>query len=77
MDTIILLLGIASLNTLLINHDLYKKHVPNRKPFICALCMGFWLPLGALIFKYGSEGILYAAITAIVTELLDRKLNTY
>jgi hypothetical protein len=48
-----------------------------RKPFTCALCMGFWLSIGALIFKYGWEGVLYAAIVAVGTEFLDRKLNNF
>ena len=77
METLILLLGIACLNTLAINHDWYKAVNWKQKPFTCALCMGFWLPLGALIFKYGWEGVLYASITAVLTEFIDRKLNRY
>lgn len=77
MEILILLLGIACLNILVINHDWYQKWKPNRKPFTCALCMGFWLPIGALIFKYSWEGVLYAAITAVITEFLDRKLNQF
>jgi hypothetical protein len=77
METITILLGTISLIILLINHDWYKAVNWSRKPFSCALCMGFWLSVVPLSYVYGWLGPLYAAIVAIGTEFIDRKLNQY
>ncbi len=77
METITILLGTTCLITLLINHDLYKAFNFTKKPLSCALCTGFWLSVLPLSYVYGWLGPLYAAIVAIFTEFIDRKLNQF
>lgn len=77
METIILILGIACLVILAINHDVYQVLSPKFKPFTCALCMGFWVSVLPLIFIYGWYGIPYAALAAVITEFIDREINKY
>ena len=78
MELLISILGIASLGVMLQEFEPYqwlteKLHLPD-KPFRCTLCATFWLSVGPLISIYGYRGILYAAASATVAELLDRKL---
>lgn len=39
------------------------------KPMKCNMCLTFWLNVGPFIFLYGYEGILYAALASIISEL--------
>lgn len=77
METAIQILAIASLAILVINHDLYKSVEWKRKPFTCALCMGWWLSLVPLTLIHNWWGPVYAALVAVLVEFIDRKLNTF
>jgi len=76
MELIIQILGIASLILCLINHDVWRDLNWTRKPFSCALCMGWWLSLVPAYLIWGWWGIPYAALIAIIVELVDRKINS-
>ena len=78
MDLLINILGIASLGVMLQEFEPYqwlteKLHMPD-KPFRCTLCATFWYSVGPLISIYGLEGLLYAALSGTIAELLDRHL---
>jgi len=75
METIIVILGIASLNCLIINTNWYEGTLFDRKPFNCAMCFTFWVSIGPTLMQYGLMGLWYSAIAAIAAELIDRKLN--
>ena len=45
------------------------------KPFKCNMCMTYWISLAPFIFIYGANGILYAAIASITSEIIYRKLT--
>lgn len=44
----------------------------------CAMCSGFWIGLATAIAKgfTGLDVFLIAALTSVVAELLDRKINS-
>lgn len=44
------------------------------KPFKCNMCLTAWSSLIPFIFIYGWSGILYAAISAIISEIIYKKL---
>ena len=73
------LLGYASLTTLLMNFEPYHKLLDflylNKKPFVCTMCMGFWVSVLPLMVSYGLKGILYSALSSLAAELIDRKIN--
>lgn len=76
MELLISLLGIACLGAMLQDFPVWKwitKYTP-EKPFTCTLCTTFWLSAPVLISIYGIKGVLYAAFSAVASELIDRKL---
>jgi|14_taG_2_1085336.scaffolds.fasta_scaffold97677_2 ABC-type uncharacterized transport system permease subunit len=80
MQTLIELLGLASLMAMLYNFtpytDLIDKYIPH-KPFNCTMCATFWLTIGINIALHGWSGICYSALEAVLAELIDRQLNKY
>ena len=77
METIIQILGVASIATLVQSTNWYQNTIFDRKPFSCTMCLTFWLTIGFYVSLYGWDGITYAALTAITAELIDRKLNQF
>ena len=79
MELITNILGMACMATLIVDliANIDTKEILPQKPLKCALCMGFWLSIGINLIVYGFEGILYSAITGVVAELIDRKLNSF
>ena len=77
METIIQILGVASIATLAQQTNWYKNTIFDRKPFNCTMCFTFWLTIGFYISLHGWHGIPYAALTAIAAEFIDRKLNQF
>ena len=77
METIIQILGVASIATLAQQTNWYQNKVFDRKPFNCTMCFTFWLTIGFYISLHGWQGIPYAALTAITAEFIDRKLNQF
>ena len=71
---ILLIIGIASLAHIIADFLEQFPEVPN-KPLKCNLCLGTWLCLLPAMVLYGWEGILVAAITGIVSELIYKILN--
>lgn len=78
MELLIKLLGIASLGVMIQDFPPYQWIVDRlrlpEKPFKCTLCFTFWLSTGPLVSIYGYEGIVYAAFSAMTSELLDRHI---
>lgn len=76
MQMIILMLATASAVTLALATNWYRDTVFDRKPFNCALCLGSWAAMVPMMYHYGFFlGLGLAAMTGVVTELLDRKIN--
>jgi len=78
MELLIKLLGIAGLGLMLQDFTPYitltKKLKLSDKPFRCTLCATYWFSAPPLITIYGLEGIAYAGFSALVAELIDKKL---
>lgn len=79
MELITNILGMACMAALIVDListiDVNEK-LP-QKPLKCALCMGFWFSIGFNLFTYGFEGIFYSAMSGVLAELIDRKLNDF
>lgn len=46
-----------------------------EKLITCAMCSGFWIGLICNLVVYGNFSISIAALTSIVAELINQKLN--
>ena len=68
METILSILGAAGLGHMAADFFYQFDRLPD-KPMKCNMCMTFWLSVGPFIFLYGYEGILYAALAGIISEL--------
>ena len=68
MELILLILGAAGLGHMAADFLSQFDRLPD-KPCKCNMCMSFWLNIGPFIFLYGGEGILYAALASIISEL--------
>ena len=83
MELIINILGFASFGALLQNFDLWQWMLDRLKlqvkPFNCTLCWTFWITLGAYLGLDHSfiGSIALAALTGVLAELIDRKLNQF
>ena len=78
MELLINIFGIAALGYMLQEFEPYqwiteKLNMPD-KPFRCTLCATFWYSIGAFLAVYGLPGVAYAALAAVIAELIDRKL---
>ena len=69
MGILITIIGFACLGHMSADFFTQFEKLPN-KPFKCNMCSTFWISIGFLIFNYGWEGILIAAIAAITSELI-------
>jgi hypothetical protein len=68
MELILMILGAAGLGHMAADFNQRFKWMPD-KPMKCNMCMTFWLNVGPFIFLSGYEGILYAALASIISEL--------
>jgi len=68
MEIILNILGAAGLGHLAADFFSRYDWMPD-KPMKCNMCSSFWLSVGPFIFLYGYEGILYAALAGIISEL--------
>lgn len=77
MELIFNILGWASLAAIWVDFidTLDTEQKLPQKPFKCALCSGFWLSVLPMIYVHNLEGILYAAIAGVTSEIIDRYLN--
>lgn len=75
METIMMILGIASFSCLIMTTNWYEGTLFNRKPFNCTLCFTFWYSIGITANLHGWMGICYSAIAAVIAELIDRYIN--
>ena len=73
MELIISILGAAGLGHLAADFFEQFEWMPD-KPMKCNQCITFWLSVAPFIFLYGYEGVLYAALASIVSELYLRYL---
>lgn len=46
-----------------------------QKPFQCNLCMGYWISFIPFLYQFELMGILYAAITGVLSDVLYRLIN--
>ena len=74
MNIILIILGFASLAHLAADFLNQFDELP-MKPFKCNLCLGFWLALFPCMYLYSIEGILLAAISGVVSEIIYRTIN--
>ena len=76
MQMIIHMLAIASSITLTLATNWYEGTPFDRKPFNCALCLGSWVAMPFMIYNHGwLLGFGLAAMTGVVSEILDRQIN--
>ena len=68
METILSILGAAALGHLAADFFSQFSWMPD-KPMKCNMCMSAWLSVIPFIFLYGYEGILYAALAGVISEL--------
>lgn len=68
MELLLSILGAAGLGHL--GADFFSRYdkLP-AKPFKCNMCLTYWLNIAPFIFLYGWQGILYAALASIISEL--------
>jgi hypothetical protein len=70
-DLILQIIGFACLGHLVtdfITHFNLPK-LPN-KPFRCDMCMAYWISIIPLMVQFGARGILYAAISSILANII-------
>lgn len=68
MELIISILGAAALGHLVADFNQQFTWLPD-KPTKCNMCMTFWLTFLPFIFLYEWQGLLYAALAAVISEL--------
>ena len=75
------IIGIACAGAMLQNFDWYqhllKATYLDVKPFNCTLCWTFWMTVLPNFGLYGTQGILYSFIEAVLAEFIDRQLNKF
>lgn len=74
MELIINILGAAALGHLGADFNQQFSWMPD-KPMKCNMCLSAWLSVGPFIFLYGWQGVLYAALAGVVSELYLRQLQ--
>lgn len=78
MELLIKLLGVAGLGLMLQDFTPYititKRLKMPDKPFRCTLCATFWYSAGPLLAIYGYTGLVYAGFSALIAELIDKRL---
>lgn len=77
MELLITILAASSMITLMQQTKWYETLRLDFKPFNCTMCFANWASIGPWCYAYGWYGILLAALTGIVAELIDRKLGQY
>jgi len=73
MELLIHIIGFACLGHLMADF-LQQFETLWDKPFKCNMCLTYWTSLIPFIFIYGWSGILIAAISSIISEIIYRKL---
>ena len=69
-----MIIGMACIGHILTDFLEQFDKLPN-KPWKCNLCLTTWFTLMPAIVLYGWEGILVAACSGVVSEMLYRILN--
>ena len=68
MELILSILGAAALGHLAADFFTQFNWMPD-KPMKCNMCASFWLSIGPFLYIYGYEGLLFAALAGIISEL--------
>ena len=66
MNTLLLIMGIASMAIIFVREFGYKL---KYKPFTCELCMAFWL---TSIYFHSVDGIIYGFLAGATATILNR-----
>ena len=77
MEQLMTILAAASAISLVQQTSWYEHLALDHKPFNCTLCFGFWSSVWFWFANHGAMGLLYAAMTGVIAELIDRKLNQF
>lgn len=81
MDTILMILGLATFGTTTQATNWYKNSWFDRKPFNCTLCLTTWSSYMYLCFTHWNlplETIIFSATSAgVLAEYLDQKINPF
>ena len=75
MNEIIQIIGFACIGNLIVDFIANSTWMPlyrlsQIKPFNCEKCFTFWLSVGFLTFTFGPVGILYAAISGVISNFI-------
>jgi hypothetical protein len=70
-DLILQIIGFACLGHLVTDFisSFDLKELPD-KPFRCEMCLTYWLSIIPLMVQFGFKGILYAAISSILANII-------
>ena len=79
MNTILTIVGMASVMNLIHKHPLYwrvlEKLKLNLKPFSCIMCSTFWFTVGFTAFTTPMECIFISSSAAILAELINIQVH--
>ena len=70
-DLILQIIGFACLGHLVTDFIAHfdLPELPS-KPFKCDMCMTYWISIIPLMVQFGFKGILYAAISSIIANII-------
>lgn len=78
-DTIMTILGMATLMNLVHKTELYHKFLEalllDVKPFNCVMCSTFWVTLIVNVIPLGWSAIFISSIAAIVAEIINIQIH--
>ena len=72
MNEILMIIGFSCIGHLVVDFisNFPTLYISKIKPFNCEQCFTFWLSVGFLTITFGPVGILYAAISGIISNLI-------
>ena len=73
MNEILMIIGFSCIGHLVVDFIANAKpliRLSKIKPFNCEKCFTFWLSVGFLTLTFGPVGILYAAISGVVSNFI-------
>ena len=73
IEIITQIIGFACLAHLAVDMIVYLdlKELP-EKPFKCDMCFAYWISIFPFMFQFGLVGILYAAISGVVANIITK-----
>jgi hypothetical protein len=72
MNELLMIIGFSCIGHLVVDFisNFPKLYISKIKPFNCEKCFTFWLSVPFFLITFGLVGILYAAISGIISNLI-------